>query len=74
VKLAFDLSTKKYVAVKILKTKEHLVSKEALELFYTEISILFQCKHPNVVKIIDANLDGQMIKEMICEDTLRNSP
>ena len=72
-KLAYDLQRKKYVAIKVLKSKEHQASKEALELFYTEISILFQCKHRNVVKLIDASFDGTLVKEMICDEDRAHS-
>ena len=34
-----------------------------LESFVKEIKILTYCRHPNIVRLIDASLDGVMIKE-----------
>jgi serine/threonine protein kinase len=39
--------------------------KENLEFFFTEIDILTHLDHPNIVKILDANFDGLLIKEML---------
>lgn len=39
--------------------------KENLEFFFTEIDILTHLDHPNIVKILDANFDGLLIKEMM---------
>ena len=36
---------------------------ECLECLFTEINILTECRHPNVVKILDASFDGTVIKE-----------
>ena len=32
--------------------------KQCLEFLFTEINILTECRHPNVVKILDASFDG----------------
>jgi serine/threonine protein kinase len=67
VKLAFDLHTKKQVAIKILKTREAgqpLCTKyHSLESLHREISILAQCSHRNIVKIKAASFDGTIVKE-----------
>lgn len=63
VKLAIDLQTKKEVAIKIMRTKNMANKKECLECFFTEINILTECRHPNVVKILDASFDGTQITE-----------
>jgi serine/threonine protein kinase len=45
-----------------------------LESFYQEIKILTYCRHPNIVRIIDASFNGTMIKEEIqSEIANRNS-
>lgn len=36
---------------------------ECLECLFTEINILTECRHPNVVKILDASFDGTLVKE-----------
>lgn len=64
VKLAIDLKTKKQVAVKILRTTQGAANRrESLDCFFTEINILTECRHPNIVKILDAGFDGTIIKE-----------
>lgn len=69
VKLAIDLMTSKQVAVKILKVREgdtvSFCKYEALDHFFTEIEILSQCDHPNVVKIKSSSFDGTIVKEAI---------
>lgn len=62
VKLAIDLETKKEVAIKFMRTKNMSNKKECLECFFTEINILTECRHPNVVKILDASFDGTIVK------------
>ena len=37
--------------------------RESLECLFTEINILTECRHSNVVKILDACFDGTLIKE-----------
>lgn len=37
--------------------------RECLECLFTEINILTECRHPNVVKILDASFDGTLVKE-----------
>ncbi len=39
--------------------------KECVECLFTEINILTECRHPNVVKILDASFDGTIIKEQL---------
>jgi hypothetical protein len=36
---------------------------KALECLIKEIKILAECDHPNIAKIIEASLDGVLIKE-----------
>ena len=70
VKLAIDMKTNKKVAVKIMRTK-HMVNKsECLDCLFTEINILTECRHPNVVRILDANFDGTIVKERLVEKKL----
>ena len=45
--------------------------KENLEFFFTEIDILTHLHHPNIVKILDANFDGLLIKEMLTRISCR---
>ena len=42
--------------------------KECLECLFTEINILTECRHPNIVKILDASFDGMIIKEQKVSD------
>ena len=69
VKLGIDTRTNKNVAVKILKAREGVSvpydKYTALDGFYTEIEILAECNHPNVVKIKAASFDGTLVKELI---------
>lgn len=63
-KRAFDIVNNKEVAVKILKTNKASISRKAmLESFYSEVKILSYCRHPNIVRILDASFDGTLIKE-----------
>lgn len=39
--------------------------KDALECLFTEINILTECRHKNVVKILDASFDGTLVKEQL---------
>lgn len=68
VKLAVDIKTKKQVAVKIMRVKNMVNKKECLECFFTEINILTECRHPNIVKILDASFDGLIVKEQLLEN------
>lgn len=68
VKLAIDLKTKKQVAIKIMRVKNMVNKKECLECLFTEINILTECRHPNIVKILDASFDGMIIKEQKVSD------
>ena len=65
VKLAIDLSNKNQVAIKIMRVKNMVDKKECLQCLFTEINILTECRHPNVVKILDASFDGTIIKEQL---------
>ena len=69
VKLAIDLRTKQQVAVKILKVKEGRATEfskyQSLDCLYSEISILADCDHNNVVKIKATSFDGTIVKELI---------
>ena len=38
-----------------MRTKQMVNKKECLECLFTEINILTECRHPNVVKILDAS-------------------
>ena len=65
VKLAVDLQTNKRVAIKFLKVSKaaSMCKQKALECLIKEIKILTECDHPNIAKIIEASLDGILIKE-----------
>jgi serine/threonine protein kinase len=65
VKLAVDLQTNKRVAIKFLKVSKaaSMCKHKALECLIKEIKILAECDHPNIAKIIEASLDGVLIKE-----------
>ena len=69
VKLAVDLRTQQQVAVKILKVKEGRATEfskyQSLDCLYSEISILADCDHNNVVKIKATSFDGTIVKELI---------
>lgn len=36
-----------------------------LESFFKEVTILSYCRHPNIVKLLDASFNGTLIKEGI---------
>jgi hypothetical protein len=40
-----------------------MCKQKALECLIKEIKILAECDHPNIAKIIEASLDGVLIKE-----------
>lgn len=42
--------------------------KECVDCLFTEINILTECRHPNVVKILDASFDGTIIKEQLVSE------
>lgn len=48
-----------------MRTKNVMNKKECVECLFTEINILTECRHPNVVKILDASFDGTLIKEQL---------
>ena len=65
VKLAVDLHTGRRVAIKFLKVSNaaSMCKHKALECLIKQIKILAECDHPNIAKIIEASLDGVLIKE-----------
>jgi serine/threonine protein kinase len=65
VKLAVDLHLNRRVAIKFLKVSKaaSMCKHKALECLIKEIKILAECDHPNIAKIIEASLDGVLIKE-----------
>lgn len=69
VKLAIDQSNGKQVAIKIMRVKNQVHKRECLECLFTEINILTECRHPNVVKILDASFDGTQVKEQMIQIT-----
>lgn len=71
--MAIDLETGKEVAIKIMRIKNQIHKRECLECLFTEINILTECRHPNVVKILDANFDGTLVKEQKVEAIPRTS-
>jgi serine/threonine protein kinase len=73
VKLAIDMETGKEVAIKIMRVKNMIHKRECLECLFTEINILTECRHPNVVKILDASFDGTQVKEQKIEAIHRKS-
>jgi hypothetical protein len=46
-----------------MRVKQMVNKNECLKCLFTEINILTECRHPNVVKILDASFDGTLIKE-----------
>ena len=60
--------TQREVAVKILKTSDsspNISKRMMLDSFFNEIKILSHCRHPNIVKLIDASFNGTLIKERV---------
>ena len=51
-----------------MKVKNMINKKECLECLFTEINILTECRHPNVIKILDASFKGKIIIEHLNED------
>jgi serine/threonine protein kinase len=60
VKLAIELSTGQKVAIKFMRVKNMVRKKDCLDCLLQEINILTECRHPNIVKILDASFDGQI--------------
>ena len=52
-----------------MRIKQMVNKKQCLEFLFTEINILTECRHPNVVKILDASFDGTILKEHLMETT-----
>lgn len=48
-----------------MRVKNMVNKKQCLEFLFTEINILTECRHPNVVKILDASFDGTILKEQL---------
>lgn len=46
-----------------MRVKNMVNKRECLECLFREINILTECRHPNIVKILDASFDGMIIKE-----------
>ena len=63
------MQTQNHVAVKILKVKEGRASEfskyQSLDCLYSEISILADCDHKNIVKMKATSFDGTIVKELI---------
>ena len=57
------------MAVKILKVKEGRATEfskyQSLDCLYSEISILAECDHKNVVKMKATSFDGTIVKELV---------
>ncbi len=64
-KKAIDLSNNKEVAIKMLRLSGRGYEEKKLMLlsFFKEISILSRCRHPNIVKLLDASFTGTLTKE-----------
>jgi serine/threonine protein kinase len=48
-----------------------------LENFYNEIKILSYCRHPNIVRLLDASFNGTIVKEELLDsrdEDLRQDP
>ena len=64
-----DLRTNQQVAVKILKVKRGRPAEFSkylsLECLHSEISILADCDHKNIVKMKATSFDGTIVKEFI---------
>ena len=64
VKLALDLYTNERVDIKFLRVSNISISKhKALECLIKEIKILSDCDHPNIARILEASIDGFLVKE-----------
>lgn len=61
--MALELDTNKQVAIKFLKVGLGVSKHKALDCLIKEIKILAQCDNPFIAKIIEASLDGVLIKE-----------
>ena len=63
------MRTHQQVAVKILKVKEGRATEfskyQSLDCLYSEISILADCDHKNVVKMKATSFDGMIVKEFV---------
>ena len=46
-----------------MRVKNMVNKRECLDCLFREINILTECRHPNIIKILDASFDGMIIKE-----------
>ena len=46
-----------------MRVKQMVNKRECLECLFQEINILTECRHPNVVRILDCSFDGTYVKE-----------
>ena len=67
VKSAFDYSSRKEVAIKVLKLRHKCLDSQRLllESFFKELKLLSECSHPNIVKLLDASFCGTLVTETI---------
>lgn len=61
--MAIDVTTKKRVAIKFLRVGPGISKQKALECLTKEIKILADCDSPYVAKILEASLDGILVKQ-----------
>lgn len=62
VKLAVEPSTKKYVAIKILKKGNPKLDEKFLELVMTEVQTMEGLSHPNILNMLEYSRDGVIKK------------
>ena len=63
------MRTSKEVAIKILKVKTQPNKRESLECLFREMQILACCRHPNIVKLLEASVSGELITESLVKPT-----
>lgn len=63
VKLAIDLYSSKQVAIKFLRVSPGISKHKALECLIKEVKILADCDNPHIAKILEASLDGMLVKQ-----------
>ena len=61
VKLGYQESTKKYYAIKIIRTKVHVASN--IKAMINEIQLLTKMKHPNIINLLRYAEDGTYLKK-----------
>ena len=62
VKLGIDLNTGLKYAIKIFRTPKEKLDKKTMENFATEILAMKTLSHPNLIRLIDCNDHGLLIK------------